>query len=264
MAPTTFGPLVLILLCTFAANARAQASQDPQAVALATSALAALTNGGQINDITLTGTATRTADSDIETGPITLTALGTADSRMDLVTSGGTRSEIRNSANGTSQGSWIDLDGTSHAIAGQNCFTDSAWFFPALTVLSQLSSANVVATYVGEEARGGASVQHLRFASYYSGLDSDTSNLVAALTTEDVYLDSTSLLPVAFVFNAHPDNDANTNIPVEIDFANYQSVNGVSVPFKIQKLVHGTLFLDITIQSSTLNSGLTDSTFTAQ
>ena len=55
-----------------------------------------------------------------------------------------------------------------------------------------------------------------------------------------MYLDGTSLLPVAFhILNVHPDNDASTNIALEIDFSNYQVVNGVQIPMHVQRLISG-------------------------
>jgi hypothetical protein len=74
-------------------------------------------------------------------------------------------------------------------------------------------------------------------------------------------LDSSSLLPVAMTFNTHADDDAFTNIALEIDFSMYQRVNGVQVPFHIQKLISGGLAVDITVQTVALNSGLSDSLF---
>jgi len=142
--------------------------------------------------------------------------------------------------------------------------TDAAWFFPLFSVLSQASTANMVAKYVGEETRNGTPVQHIRFAAHFAGADAASASLLASLTTEDVYLDSASLLPVAISFNAHADSDALTNIAVEIDFSNYQVVSGARVPFKIQKLLNSGPFLDIDVQSVTVNSGLSDSTFAIQ
>lgn len=269
MAPRRLGPWVLLLLSFGFASSICQAQQattqtatsDTKAVALATQALAALTGGLQINDVTLAGTAVRTAGSDVASGTITLKALGTASSRTDFVTSGKTRSEIRNAANGSPQGSWVGTDGVSHGSATHNCFTDAAWFFPALSILSRASNSSVVAKYVGEETRGSASVQHIRLFSQIPSASSRIAALLASLSTEDIYLDATSSLPVAILFNVHPDDNAQANIQVEIDFSNYQTVNGLSVPFRIQQLISGSLFLDVTVQSANLNSGISSSAF---
>jgi hypothetical protein len=267
MSSSLLGPILAVLFLTFAPapsqTAATAPASDPQAIALATKALAALTGTVQINDVTLTGTATRTAGSDIETGTITLKALGTTNSRMDFAGSNGSRSEIRTNASGFPQGTWVGPNGAPHAMAGHNCITDAVWFFPAFSILSQASSTKVVATYVGEETRSGESVQHLRLTQPTSATV-DPNGLLTSLTIEDVYLDATSFLPVAVLFNTHPDNDAGTNIAVEIDFSDYQSTTGGQAPMQVRELLNNSLFLNITIQSATLNSGLTLSTFSAQ
>jgi hypothetical protein len=235
-------------------------TSDPQAVALATQSYSALVGTTQINDATLSGTIVRTAGSDIGTGTVTLKALGTGQSRLDMNLSNGTRSEIRNLSSGLAQGFWIAPNSSAHTAARHNNDTDAAWFFPALTVLSQASNSSYLFTYVGQETRNGTTVQHIRVAQNISSTV-DPTGLTVRLSTEDIFLDATSLLPVALAFNAHPDNNALANIPVEVDFSNYQLVNGVKIPFRIQQFFNGTLFLDITVQSAALNSGLTSTNF---
>ncbi len=88
--------------------------------------------------------------------------------------------------------------------------------------------------------------------------------MIHALSSEDIYLDSTSLIPVAFRFNSHPDDDEDTNILVEIAFHNYQQINGVRLPMRVQKLINGGLALDVTVTSIVLNSGLTNAQFALQ
>lgn len=260
-------PALVALSLVLAPVAFAQATQapspasDPQAITLATKALVALTGGATITDVTLTGTTTRIAGSDVGSGPVTLKALGTGESRLDLNLSNGTRSEVRNLANGPG-GSWAGPDGIAHAMANHNSLTDAAWFFPALSVLSQASNPSILASYVGQETRSSVAVQHLRFVTQVSNAV-DPSGLIQRLSTEDVYLSASSYLPVALVLNTHPDADLNTNIPVEVDFSNYQAVGGVTIPYHIQKFLNGTLFLDITVQSAVLNSGLSSSTFSS-
>jgi hypothetical protein len=238
-------------------------TSDPQAISLANQTLSALVGTTQVGDVTLTGTAVRTAGSDVGTGAVTLKVLGTGLSRVDLSLSNGLRSEIRNLSNGSPQGSWVAPDSSTHSMANHNSMTDAAWFFPALSVLSQASNTNLLFTYIGQETRNGNAVQHIRAAQNVSS-SVDPTGLIQRLSTEDIYLDATSLLPVALTFSEHPDNNALTNIPVEVDFSNYQAVNGVKIPFRIQKFFNGTLFLDVTVQSAALNSGLTNADFTAQ
>jgi len=237
------------------------ASSDPQAVALATQALTAL-GTAQVSDVTLTGSVTRSIGPDVETGSFTLKALGLVQSRMDLSFSSGPVTEIRTIANGTPQGMWLE-GGTVHPAANHNCFTDAAWFFPALSILNgPIFNANSVVTYIGLETRAGRSVQHLHY--FVQGAVSDPTGLVQRLSAEDIYLDSSSLLLVSLVFNEHPDANAAVNTPVEIDYSDYRSINGINLPFRIRKSFNGSLLLDLTVQSAALNSGLSNSVFTAQ
>ena len=253
--------IFLLALSAYSQQTSTTATQDPTAAALATKSLAALAGTTRITDVTLTGTAIRAVGSDIQTGNVTLKALGTSESRIDLVLPDESRTEIRTSPDGVPQGTWLDSGGSVNSMAVHNCLTDAAWFFPALTTLSRTSNPNLSLIYVGQENRNGISVQHVQFSSVSGVGVPGHASFLAALTSTDVYLDSSSLLPVAFTFNTHPDDNELTNIPVEIDFSDYQPVNGVQIPFHIQKFLNGSLLLDLTIQSASLNSGLTDSAF---
>jgi hypothetical protein len=251
-----------LLLIPFTAHSQQAPIQNPQAVALVSQALAALDGSTQVNDISLTGTATRTAGSDIESGNVTLKALGTSDSRLDLIVSTGTYSDVRSMQTGANpQGFWIVPNGSPTPYATHNCLTDAAWFMPALSVLSQLSSPSLIVLYVGQETKNGVAVQHLHFAT--QSATSDSADVLQRLTAEEVYLDASTFLPVELTFDTHADDDALTNIPVEVDFSNYQVVNGVQIPFHIQKFVNGSLFLDLAIQNAILNSGLNASIFSS-
>lgn len=249
-------PLVLLL----ASLAFAQTPQsNPQAVSFASQSIAALTRGTTIRDVTLTvSSATWSGGMDPETGTATLLASGTAESRMNLVSSEGTRTEIRDASTGVPEGQWIAESGVSGLFAPQNCATDAVWFFPALGSLA--AGPGVVLSYVGQETRNGATVQHLQ--SYvYQPNPNGTNPSPQQLSAMDFYLDATSFLPVAIVFSAHPDNAASTNMPVEVDFSNYQALNGILVPTRIQKYLQGNVLVDITISGASFNTGLPLSDF---
>jgi hypothetical protein len=255
--------LLAVAVSPYAQEAPTSVTQDPTAVALAVKSLAALAGNTTISDVTLTGTATRVAGSDTGSGTVTLRALGTSNSRVDLSLSDGAFSEIRTAPNGAPQGSWLAADGAYNSMAMHNCLTDSAWFFPALTVLSQTSNPYLSITYMGQETKNDISVQHLHFAANSKEQANTVADPLPTLSSTDVYLDSSSLLPVALSFNTHPDNNALLNTRVEVDLSNYQVVNGVQIPFRIQKFLNGSLFLDMTIQSASVNTGLTLAIFSA-
>jgi hypothetical protein len=177
---------------------------------------------------------------------------------MDLALTGGTRSEIRDSQTGVALGQWTNPSNTTGQYAPQNCATDAVWFFPVLGSLA--GGPNVVLSYIGQEARNGGSVQHIQ--SYiYQASSAGITPTPQQLSTMDFYLDATTFLPVAVTFNAHPDNDAGTNLLVEVDFSNYQTMGGSLVPTHIQRYQQGALMADITVTSALFNSGLPLSLF---
>src|SRR5947207_13419920 len=118
-------------------------ASDPQAVTLASAAIAALTGGNVIQDVTLTGDVVSGTDS----GTATLKAMPHGESRMDLVISEGTRSEVRDAQTGVQLRRWVNPNGTSGYFAALNCWTDAAWFFPALGSLA--GGPNIVLSYIG-------------------------------------------------------------------------------------------------------------------
>jgi len=218
--------------------------------------MTALIGSNSIGDVTLTGSVNWSGS---DTGTATLMALGTGESRMDLALGSGTRTEIRDAQTGTQLGKWVNPDNSSGRYASQNCWTYAVWFFPALGSLA--AGPNAVLSYIGLETRNGAPVQHIQSYIYQANWPSGVTPSAQQLSTMDFYLDATTSLPVAIIFNAHPDSDASSNISVEADFSNYQSISGVAVPMHIQRYQQGALMVDLIVTGAAFNTGLSLSTF---
>lgn len=264
------------------------ATSDPQAVTLLQKSLVALTGGASVTDATLTGTARRIAGSDDETGSATLEATSLGDSRVELSFASGNRIEIRNHSSlplagalppgippaaAEPVGEWVGPDGVGHAMAAHNVMTDSAWFFPALTLQRLLAASNYVLSYVGQETHNGAAVLHVAAVEQFPQLPTSASTrspglpaaqLMQHLSQMDFYFDPASALPVALDFTEHPDTDALIDIAVEIRFLGYRAESGISVPIHIQEYFNNGLALDVAISNAAVNSGLPPSTFAIQ
>ena len=80
--------------------AQSPPASDPQALGYAAQSIAALIGGVTVSDVTLTGSVTRIAGSEADTGTATLLAKGTTESRVDLQLTGGSRSDILNGSSG--------------------------------------------------------------------------------------------------------------------------------------------------------------------
>jgi hypothetical protein len=266
-APMVRNALVLglasaLLFCWLGARQGLAAPQtvtrDPQALTLIASSLKALTGGVAVNNVIVQASANYVAGSDEETGTATLTASGNQQSLVQLNLSGGTRQETRNGP----AGAWSGPDGTPHSMATHNCWTDASWFFPALTLEAIASDPQTAVSYLGTDTSKGTPLLHLQVTRAPAGQAADVTALILTLSTMDIYFDPQSLLPVVLDFNTHPDVDAGTNLPVEIQFGNYQNSNGALVPLRMQKFLQRTLLLDLTVSNVLVNSGVSASVFT--
>jgi hypothetical protein len=255
---------LLLTIPSSSPQASAQTSTSSnQATTLLRQSLAALTGSTALSDVTLTGTARRIAGSDDESGTVTVKALAGTGTRIDLSLPSGTRSELRNTSSVPPAGSWSGPDAVWHSISNHNLLTDSGWF-PAFALSSLPSALNAVTTYLGQETKNGHSVYHLSAYQQFPQMFPKTATLTQHLTQTEIFLDASTLLPLALDFNTHPDSDASLDIPVELLFSDYRSINGAQIPFHIQKFLNGSLMLDLQFQTAALNTGLAASTFSAQ
>jgi len=268
-----FSLVVCLFLCTCSVRLLAGQTQSSSTIANASSAQAlsalqnsvfALTGNSAVNDVTLAGTAERIAGSDDETGTATYRATASAN-RLDLNLSGGTRSEIRGPGADGLGGNWIAPDGAVHEIAPHNLLTGPGWF--PLYSVSNLLSANTSVTYIGVESLNGSPAIHLKSSqTVQTNLPTATAALLQHLTQIDLYLDTSTLLPVALGYSVHPDGNATLDIPVTVAFSDYRTVGSLKIPFHVQQYFSGSLLLDIQFQQASVNSGLSSSSaiFTIQ
>lgn len=240
------------------------ATKDPTATSYLSSAVKALAQGVPITSATLTGTVTRTAGSDVETGAVTLEALGGGNGRIDLTLSNGSRSSVVGDSDGLPQGAWSGPDGTWHATALHNSLAPADWFFPALALAQAANDPSYTVVLAGQTTLDGISVVHVRFWNTFPDVNGGKGKpfWLQRLSAADVYLNVANFLPVELDFNAHPNNDAGQDIPVEIRYGSYQKLSGILMPTHIQKFLNNSPLLDLNVAGVTLNSSLSTADFT--
>lgn len=252
--------LLAELLCAFLTMVtvgfgQSTVSVTPTSASIVAQEIAALCPQGPITDVLMNGTASWTMGSDNETGQVVLKARAKGESRIDLVLGNGTRSEIRIGD---------PLSPTFETLAGgqwttraaHNSWVESNWFFPALSALVVGPRNNFDLSPVSASPRIYSQFQ---IANQKPAITSQ----IQALSTVLYDIDPSSHLPIALHLFVHPEEDLSVNIPVDVQFSDYRVVNGVQVPFRIQRYLDGSLQLDITISSVTINPGLSDSDFVA-
>jgi hypothetical protein len=252
----------VFVCCLLSISLSGQQTTSSPALLYLQRSLSQLEGNTSISDVTLTGSAQRVAGSDDETGTATLKAIPGA-SRIDLNLSSGPRSEIRDVSGTSPAGTWSGPDGVAHAMSFHNLLIDPAWFFPAFPITHGVS-AGYLATYVGHETRDGQAVEHVAISETFAVRSPAAEPIMAHLSQMDFFLDSTTFLPTAVTFNIHPDNNASLDIPIEVRFSDYRAVNGVQVPFHVQKFLNNGLILDLQFETAALNTGLAASLFQVQ
>jgi hypothetical protein len=234
----------LIVTAQFAV---AQQAATPQAML---SGAVALLGAANIQGFAFSGTAEWIAGATDQTGTFTANCNVSGSSQLALQLSNGSVTETRQVVNGLPSGSWTDATGQQHSISFHNLLTPGTWFCPVLS-LAQISAANNLnIQFTGQETKGGSNVDHF-IATAPIPDKSTAAALMTHLSQVDIYLDPQTFRPLFLDFTAHPDKDSGVDMAIEVQFSNYTQVNGVWIPFRIQRFVNSTLALDLQIQSAT-------------
>jgi hypothetical protein len=217
-------------------------------------AASAFSQGKPVNTVTLNATANWIAGSDNETGNAVLTANADGSFSVQLQLAQSSRTEAQTSFASGQSCTWSGTDGVSHAMAAHNCMGSMAWFLPQVALFGNQQSSAVATSIQSATVGDGSTVWDVgQQTTPAAALPSDAAALIAHLSSMDLYLDPTTYLPNGLAFNIHPDRNAAADIPVQIVFGNYQTVNGVSLPFHIQRYVNGSLQLDLAVTQASAN-----------
>jgi hypothetical protein len=235
--------------------ANSATTSTSSATALISQLSNAFSGGNVVHQVQLTGTAAWHAGSFNDEGPATLSATATGSSQLQLSLSSGSRSETQSGQGTDLACTWTGADGVAHNVDPGNCWRPVLWLLPPLSLQpSQLPSyLGAMDLGTGAVGFGTQSYRHLQTDLVLPNLSDSLTNTMMQRSTADVGLDPTSLLPAVLAYSIHPDNGAPIDIAVEIHYANYQAVNGVQIPFTIQRYINGSLQLEIDITSAQVN-----------
>ena len=248
-------PIVSTLLfsAALATQPRAALSQTASANAVLAQLAATFSNGKVVQQVQLSGSATWYAGSLEDSGPTTLTASidGTSKMQIDLASTG-QRVESSTGSGTNSECSWALSDGKSHAVDPGNCWRPSLWFLPTLSLQPSVLPNNLAILDLGDGVVGSSETnyRHLRAKLTFSGVGTELAGELAQRSTSDLGLDPVAFLPLVLDYSVFPDNGAQTPIQIEIRYLDYHSIDGVQIPFRIQRYLNGSLQLDIQVISA--------------
>jgi hypothetical protein len=242
--------LVLAAVCVTAQQTASPQTATSTQTALLQSSATAMSGGTAINDVTMNGTATYSGGPTPESDSITLIAIGNQQSQFLATTPSGSISEVRTVTAGTPSGSGSGPGGVSYKIADRDLLVSAAWFFPYFLVSSAATSSGYATSDFGQEVRNGVTVHHIQIWQQQNGAPTDQATALQQLSTEDIYLDPVSNLPVALTFQF-------AYLPMEVRFSNYTSVGSQMLAQHIQLFANSTLNWDMQISSIAVNTGVT-------
>jgi hypothetical protein len=215
-------------------------------LALSTFNTAISANGTQqVKSIRLEGTALEHAGGD-EAGAFIASIESSGRTNVRLNLKSGLREEQGSGLTQDPECSWTSPDGVKHEISLLNCWSLNNWLVPMVT----LAADHPKIRYDLKSAE----VPTLEFRRDMAGRTKDASTQadIEKLSEFRLSLDPKTLLPDKLEFTAHPDDDANVDIPIVIRYADYRTVNGVAVPFRIEKTMNGALVLELMVTSATI------------
>lgn len=199
------------------------------------------------SDVVLTGTLIRHAGND-EQGTITLAANSSGATKVDMNLPAGHIIETNNGNPEPPTCGWTSQDGVIHKSPINNCISAAPWFFPLIS-LRPAFAASVDTGQNNSDAKT-ASVKAWRVPA-----SSQAAPLFQKLSETTFELDPVSLLPKSMKFYVHPEDAADMDLLIEVRYSDYRDVNGIKVPFRIEKYLGETLLLEITLDSASFNTG---------
>ncbi|HET9100354.1 MAG TPA: hypothetical protein VFN62_08180, partial [Acidobacteriaceae bacterium] len=175
--------------------------------------------------ITLTGTVESIAGSDRESGNATLVANADGSYQISLELGQSSRTETQTAFAQGQQCTWSGSDGIAHVVSGHNCMQPVAWFMPEVALLGSLQpqavGTIVVGSSVNPENPGLDLRQQQSVAPSY--VSASMAGLFTHLSAVDIFYDPATYLPIAVSYATHPDANAAVDIPVRVEFSNYQT-----------------------------------------
>jgi hypothetical protein len=246
--------LSIALVTSF--NAWGQQAQGGDSSAILAQLATAFSGGQVIQQVQISGNATWYSGTLEDNGSISLTALNDGSSQMQLVlASAGVRTESQTVAGSSSVCQWTGNDGVKHVVDESNCWKPAIWFLPALS-LQPSSMASYIQTVDlgnGQLGFGTDFSRHLQCQLFFSDLPPSMAADAAQQSLSDLGLDPATMLPLMLAYNVFPDGGGPTPIAIEIHYSDYRTVNGVQLPFLIQRYVNGSLQLGIVVTSAQIN-----------
>lgn len=246
-------PLLLVSVLAFAQSA---SSKSDNASDVLQRASRAFSSEKTVRRIGLTGTATWHAGSLEDSGRATLVASsdGAAEVRLQLAKKG-VWTETQSAITDDMSCQWSDERNPENEAPAVSCMRSTVWFLPSITLQASSIPKIVGVADLGVESHDSKTYLHLQSQSVSLAMSRNQGLLKHSLeaSSTDIGIDAKSLLPAYLKYKLQADNGSLSDINVEIRYSDYRQVDGVSIPFAIQRYLNGYLQLEIQIDSAQIS-----------
>jgi hypothetical protein len=237
-------------------------TRDPQALTILGQALSA--GGGlqaiaAIQDFTGNGNITYFWTDQPVQGSVTVRALGVSNFRLDQNLPSGTQSWVASEAGGSEK----KADGTIFDLVWANQVKRLSLTWPVALVAAAANNASIQVTYNGQTSYQGRSVYDVRIQQILPSIV-DPNGSSSAQTAQDFFIDCSTYSILGLRDQLYGQSSRQQPQAHEIQFSNYQTQNGVQIPFTVTEFITGQETWTLQLTSISFNSGLTSSDFVLQ
>jgi len=254
-----FSLLALTSADAVAAAKQYQLTQDPQAIAVAQAAFAAMGGAQAVaayQDSVASGTATIYVGGTPVSYPITLKSKGLRETRNELQMPKGTNIRVVNQG----QGAITRPDGAVKSLDANNTFYEHVSHVPLLSVLAEYAGGNVNLLYKGTATVQGQTEDVIEL-DFVPDLGPGNGPVWASMSRTLFFVNQSTRLVDKTQHSSFGEGNPNDTFNEEVYYTDYRSVNGILVPFHQTVFIDGQLDTDLKLASVNLNVGLSDSDF---
>lgn len=227
--------------------------RDPQALAVLQNSIAAMGGAAaviQVTDTLVAGSVAPTSGNSAKGGTFTWKTAA-AEYRYDFQLTSATQTFVSGHGHPASI-----HNGTVTALSSQLDFINPPFHLPALVLTGILANQQYSVTSSGKTTLNGAPAIKVRISL-------NTDMLSAVVSPQDWYFDATSGIPLR-VEHRLPDTRRPENYVVAAEeFADFRSVSGLLLPFKITSYEEGAVVAVETVTAASFNKGLSPVDFDA-
>jgi hypothetical protein len=135
---------------------------------------------------------------------------------------------------------------------------------PALLCAWPLGFQEFSIQYVGTATVGNSQADQLRISFVVPEQDGKADEIEALLSGADLYLDSTTHLPVRLTTRAFGMTGIQNSLAIDTYYSSYGQYQGLSFPAQINEYANGVLSRSITVTSVQINPTFPDSDFSME